>query len=52
MGLPTTRVQTGPYRANNGNLGQYGARYPHGKVFALRQCLYRKETMGIESLKM
>ena len=52
MGLPTTRLQTGPYRADNGNFGQYGARYPHGTVFALRQCLYENGAMGMESLKM
>ena len=51
-GLPTTRLQTGPYKAGNGNFGQFGARYPHGIVFALRQCLYEKEAKGMESVKM
>ena len=52
MGLPTTRLQTGPYRADKGNFGQFGARYPYGTVFALRQCLYQKEGTGMQSLKM
>ena len=44
--------KTGSYRADNGNFGQFGARYPHGTVFALKQCLYPKEATGMESLKM
>ena len=51
-GLPTTRLQTGPYGVNNGNLEKFGARYPHGTVFAVRQCLYQNEATGMESLKM
>ena len=38
--------------ADNGNLGQFGARYPHGTVFELRQCLYQNEGTGKDSLKM
>ena len=52
MSLPTTRLQTGSNRADNGNLEKFGARYPYGTVFALRQCLYPKEATGMESVKM
>ena len=50
--LPTSSLETGPYRADNGNLEKFGAIYPHGTVFALRQCLYQNEAMGMESLQM
>ena len=43
------QCQIGP---DDENLGIFGATYPHGTVFALRQCLYGKEATGMESLKM
>ena len=52
MGLPTTRFHAASNRAKNENLEMFGATYPHGTVFALRQCLYQKEATGMESLKM
>ena len=51
-GFPTTRLETRTYRNDNGNFGQFGARYPHGTVFALRQCLHQKEATGMDSVKM
>ena len=51
-GLPTTRFHSAPYRADNGNIGKFGGRYPHGAVFALRECLCQIEATGMESLKM
>ena len=50
-GLPTTRFLAASNRADL-NLGILGATYPHGTVFALRQYLYQKKAMGMESLKM
>ena len=50
-GLPTTRFHAASNRANDENLGIFGATYPHGTVFALRQCLYQKEATGMERLK-
>ena len=37
---PTTQFQAASYTADNGDLGNFGAIYPRGTVFALRQCLY------------
>ena len=51
MGLPTIRFQAASNRDDE-NLGIFGATYPHGTVFALRQCLFKKEATGMECLKM
>ena len=51
-GKPTTGFHPASYRADNGGLGKFGATYPHGTVFALRQCLFKKEATGMERLKM
>ena len=40
------------YRAENGNLRKSGSTFHHGTVFASIQCLYQKETIGMESAKM
>ena len=39
-------------RADDENLGIFGATYPHGTMFALSQSLHQKEATGMESLKM
>ena len=50
--LQTTPSQVSQYRAENGNLQNYGSTFCHGTVFALKQCLYQKETTGINCPKM
>ena len=39
-------------RAKNGNLRKTESSFPHGTVFAPKQCLYQKEATGMESPKM
>ena len=51
-GQQITRVHTPPYRADNGNLGNFEAVDPYGTVFAPKQCLYQKVAMGTQNLKM
>ena len=50
-GLQTTPVHGAQYRANNGNLRKFGSTYHHSTVFAPKQCLYQKESKGMESSK-
>ena len=50
--LYTTPSQVSRYRAENGNLQKSGSTFSQGTVFAPKQCLYRKEAMGMESPKM
>ena len=52
MGLATTRFHAASNRDEDDNLGIFGATYPHGTVFTVRQCLYKKEATSMESLKM
>ena len=55
--LTSTGPQTNPFHAGqhspeNGNLRKFGSTYPHGTVFATKQCLYQKEATGMERPKM
>ena len=43
MGLQTTRFHAASNKADDENLGIFGATNPHGIMFALRQCLYEKK---------
>ena len=47
-----TRFHASPCRTDNGNLGKFGATNPHGTVFALRQCVCKKEVAGMERIKI
>ena len=40
------------YRAQNGNMRNFGPTNPHGTTFAPKQWLYLKEATGMESPKM
>ena len=40
------------YRAQNGNMRNFGPTNPHGTAFVPKQWLYQKEATGIESSKM
>ena len=51
-GLQTTQSQVSKYRAKNGNLRKSVSTFSHGKMFAPKQCLYQKETTGMESPKI
>ena len=51
-GQQTTPCLAAPYLASNRNFQNFGAFYRHGSVFAPMQCLYYKETTGLESLKL
>ena len=51
-GLQTTPSQVSQYRAENRKLRKSGSTIFHGTVLAPKQCLYQKETMGMESPKM
>ena len=50
-GLQSSQFHSVSYRADEENLGIFGATYPHGTVFALRQCLYQKESHWYGELK-
>ena len=50
MGLQTTMVHGAQYKAENGNLREFGSTYRHGVVFAPKQCLYQKKVNGIVSM--
>ena len=45
-------VSWGQYRAQNGNMRNFGPTNPHGTAFASKQWLYQKEATGMESSKM
>ena len=49
--LPTTRFHAASNRADDENLDIFGATYPHGTVFVLRKCLYKKGSYGYGELK-
>ena len=51
-GLQTTPFHISKYRAENGNLRKSESTFGHSTVFAPKQCLYQKETTGMESPKM
>ena len=40
------------YRAQNGNLRNFGPSNPHGTAFASKQWIYQKEATGMESSKL
>ena len=46
----TANSQVSQYRAENGNLRKSRSTFCHGTVFAPNQCLYQKETTGIERM--
>ena len=48
-GRQTTSSHVGRYKAESGNLHKLGCTYCHGTMFTPKQCLYRKEAMGMES---
>ena len=50
--LQRTLFNSAPYRADSTNLSEYGAGYRHGTVFASMECLYQKETKGMQCQKM
>ena len=51
-GTETTPFQGGQYRAEIGNMRNFGPTNPHGTAFAPKQWLYQKEATCMESLKM
>ena len=51
-GLQTTPFYAELYKAENGNMRNFGPTNPHGTAFAPKQCLYQKEATGMESSKM
>ena len=48
----STPFHGGQYRAQNGNMRNFGPTNPHGTAFASKQWLYQKEATGMESSKM
>ena len=51
-GSQTTPFHGGQYKAQNGNIRNFGPTNTHGTAFARKQWLYQKEATGIESIKM
>ena len=51
-GPETTLFQGRQYRAQKGNMRNFGPTNPHGTAFASKQWLYKKEATGMESSKM
>ena len=51
-GPETTKFKGRQYRAQNGNMRNFGPTNPHGTAFAPRQWLYQKEATGMKSSKM
>ena len=51
-GPQTTLFHGGQYRAQNGNVQNFGPTNPHGTAFAPKQWLYYKEATCMESSKM
>ena len=47
-----TTLHAGQYRAENGNMRNFGPTNPHGTAFAPKQCLYQKEATGMERSKI
>ena len=48
----STPFHGGQYRAQNGNMRNFGPTNPHGTAFEPKQWLYQKEATGMESSKM
>ena len=48
----STPFHGGQYRAQNGDMRNFGSTNPHGTAFAPKQWLYQKEGTGMESPKM
>ena len=46
------RFHPPPYMSSNRNLGKFGTTNLNGIVFALRHCVYEKEAMGTERIKI
>ena len=51
-GLQITPFHGGQYRVGNGNMRNFGPSDPHGTVFAAKERLYQKKSMGMKSSKM
>ena len=51
-GPQSTLFHGGQYRAEKGNIQNFGPTNPHGTTLALKQWLYRKEAMGMQSSKI
>ena len=51
-GSLTTLFHWGEYRAENGNMRNFGPTNSHGTAFAPKQWLYQKEATGMQSSKM
>ena len=51
-GRQTTPSYVSQYTAANGNLRKSGSTFHHGIMLALKQCLYEKETIAMESPKV
>ena len=49
VGPQSTPFHGGQYRAENGNIRNFGHTNPHGTVFAPKQWSYQKEAMSMES---
>ena len=52
LGPETTPFHGRYYRAQNGNMRNFGPTNPHGTAFAPNQWLHKKEATGMESPKM
>ena len=50
--LQITRFRPPPYKADNGNFGNFETFDHHGTVFAPKQSLHQKVAVGMENLKM
>ena len=50
--LQTTPFHGWQYRAENGNMRNFGPTNPHGTAFPQDECLYQIEATGMESPKM
>ena len=48
---PQTTLFHGGYRAQNGNMRNFGPTNPHGTALAPKQWLYQNEATGMESSK-
>ena len=51
-GSQSTLFHGGLYRAQNGNMRNFGPTNPHGTAFPPKQCLYEMEATGMESSKI
>ena len=51
-GPRSTTFHGGQYRAENGNMRNFGPTNPHGTAFAPKQWLYQKEATCMESSRI